>query len=203
MNRFGIRVLFTFAALVLAGVLITGCRPGRRHDTIAPKPGVKSKSAKTPKTVSRDEITGIRNVDFKNHTYLVEGQSYPFRNGQWSETGEFDARADLKQVLYGNLMDNGREQAVVVLFGNWGGGNMSNGSIHVYDFHGGQAWEVSVFPGDSASLTGNLLYVDSPEWAADDPFCCPTLTRTDVFRWNGLTFVQEQSMTEPAAQAGK
>lgn len=203
MNRIGMRILIAFAALALAGVLITGCRQGRRRDNVKPRQNVKSKAATERKTRARDEKTGIRNIDFKNHTYLVEGQSYAFRNGKWTGTEEPDARADVKQVLYGNLMDNGREQAVVTLLGNWGGGNLSSGSIHVYDFHDGQAWEVTVLSGDSASLSGNTLNVYSPEWSDDDPFCCPSLTRTDVFRWNGLTFVQEQSMTEPAAQTGK
>ena len=189
-------------ALMTAAIAVSplACRKGKKHST--GKTTRQLKKETPARTAQAPTDKGIRDVDFKTHTFVVDGVSYDFEKGSWNGAGdEADAHADVKSVLYGNLMNNGREQAVVVLFGNWGGGNLASGSIHVYDFHDGQAWEVIALAGDNATLSKDQLIITTAEWAEEDPFCCPSMLRTSVYRWNGLTFVQKQTTAKPLPPA--
>lgn len=178
--------------LFMAGTMFwSSCRGGKTHPDQDLRKAMKQKTLTVDAAPAQD--AGIRSVDFKNHTFSVDGDSYPFQNGTWAEDDE--AAAQINNVIYGNLMDNGREQAVVVLSGNWGGGNLVSGSVQVFDFHDGQAWEVFSTAGDNAAVKSNLLHVSYAEWAEDDALCCPTLMITDMYRWNGLTFIKEKSET--------
>jgi len=175
-------------------MLWSSCRAGKSH----PNQDLRQTLKQKPLVVDGAPAlgAGIRIIDFKNHTYTVDGDSYPFQDGKWAEDADETAVAQVDKAIYGNLMDNGREQAVIVLSGNWGGGNLVSGSVHVFDFHDGKEWEVFSVAGDNAAIQNSLLHVSYAEWAEDDALCCPTLLITDMYRWNGLTFIKEKSVTE-------
>lgn len=186
--------------LLLLAVSVTvwvSCRPGRRHDGGDIKNHIKSQAIQKPGEAA-SAAAGIREVDFKNFTYVVEGSAFEFKNGEWAGTETDTAQAAVKSVSFGALMNNGREQAVVVLSGNWGGGNLLSGHVQVFDFHDAQSWEVISLPGEKAEIKNNALLVSYPEWDAEDPICCPTLAITETYRWNGLTFNKERSETRAA-----
>ena len=189
------------AALMLAAALAlcASCRPGRRHSGPDLRTQLKARTAPAPRPEPPTD-PDIRDVDFQNYTYRVNGESYTFTGGEWASE-EPGASATVDRVLYGDLLGKGSEQAVVVLSGNWGGGNLVSGVVQVFGFHEGQAWEVVSLEGNSADISGNLLYVSYPEWDEWDPVCCPSLLVTDIYRWNGLAFIKEKTTRSATALA--
>ena len=127
-------------------------------------------------------------MDFNNFTYNIEDESRNFSSGKWSASDGSGASAEVKMVTYGALMRNGREQAVVALFGNWGGGSVASGVVQVFDYHAGRAWQTASLPGGEASITNGKLIVTSQEWDDSDPLCCPSLKVMRTYHWSDGEF---------------
>jgi hypothetical protein len=133
--------------------------------------------------------TGIRNINFNNFTFPVEGIDYHFADGKWSDPSIPDAGAKINAIAYGQLMANGSEQAVVVLSGNWGEGKLSAGYIMVFDYFKNNAWGVATIPGIEAEIKDGTLIVGNIELGEEDPMCCPSLKTKSAYRWDGNSFV--------------
>jgi hypothetical protein len=176
-------ILLIFVLLCAAG--FSGCRPDKR-ETAAEQKALQKQKAERAKR--RAEAIGIHNVDFNNLTYNIEDENRNFSGGKWSASDDSGASAAVKMVIYGSLMRNGREQAVVVLFGNWSGGNIASGVAQVFDYHAGRAWETASLPGAEASINNGKLIVTSQEWDDGDPLCCPSLKVTRTYHWSGAEF---------------
>lgn len=181
---------FTFAA---------GCSKAGNEKS-APAPAAAPQPAAQPAAKPVDK--GIRNVNFNNFTYRIGDTTYMVVNGKWADPQSPDATGKVKSVLYGELMSNGREQAVVLLTGNWNEGKLSEDTAQVFDFYKGDAWEVASFSGNEAEINDGTLIIKSTEWAPDDPQCCPSLAVTRQYRWNGGEFIPADKAIAGAA-AGK
>jgi hypothetical protein len=163
---------------------------------------------KRPSSTSRTgAITDIRQVDFKNFTYEVQGERVTLRNGEhnldWYLDRDFQTRR--YRFAYGDLTGEGKEEAVVVLANNVAGGanavlqygliyTIKNGQvIKLADFKGGdgpcsmEGEECSLM---SVKVEGGLLIVDRAVPTANDANCCPTMYRSTKYRWNGSHLVE-------------
>ena len=134
----------------------------------------------------------IRDLDFKNHTFQFEDGVFRFRNGAWQDPQAPEAAGEIKQILYGQLLRNGREQAVVAMSGNWWGGNFVSNYIQVFDYHDGKAWHVGqTIEGLEAKVNDNELLVTNFEFDAAEPmYKAKKITHT--YRWSKNKFVELQ-----------
>ena len=199
-----------FFTIVLIGFALAlgGCKHKEEKLPPGDKPVLvtkqkKAPAAKKPETESETPLeftdtpdSGIRDIDFMNFIYHTEDGTLRFIGGNWSDPEFPDARGRVRNVEFGQLLGNGREQAVVSLMGNWGGGAMESGYIVVLDYHNDKAWQVGgAFEGLDASIDNNKLHISRTDWDDSDPMYKPSLIVTSVYRWTGHEFKVESSKT--------
>lgn len=153
-------------------------------------------------SISAFAQSDIRKVDFKNFTYDVEifetKEKLTVKDGSYSRDKEddklyFSASAE----SYGDLDDDGNEEAVVLTMMNTGGtGNFSNGII--FTMKGGKPVVLTRFEGGDraygglvdAKILNKTLVVEQYDVGEAGGACCPEFIVTTIFSWNGKELVQ-------------
>lgn len=201
------RKFFTII-LIGAALALGGCK--HKEEKLPsgdkPEPVIKQKKApeakksqtesETPLEFTDSPDSGIRDIDFMNFIYHTEDGTLRFIGGNWSDPEFPDAHGRVRNVEFGQLLGNGREQAVVSLIGNWGGGAMETGYIVALDYHNGKAWQIgAAFEGLDASINDNKLQISRLDWDSGDPMYKPSLIVTSTYRWTGHEFKMENSKT--------
>lgn len=78
-----------------------------------------SRHQRRPAAVAgQQSIVDIRQIDFKNYSYLLEGKSYKLRDGFYAETRAGDFQWELGMVdglYYGDLTGDGKDEVAFVL----------------------------------------------------------------------------------------
>lgn len=158
--------------------------------------GTNSAQSKPKKTTQKkpQTISGIRKVDFKNFTYQVQafsatGETAKLRNGEFSGDS-LNCRLD--KVVYGDLTNDGKEEAAVLINCDTGGtAGASEG--FVYTMINDRASLLAGFTTEeddeigtrSASIKNGLLVVDRFVYGSNDAECCPSYHRSTTYRLNG------------------
>ncbi|HEV2911960.1 MAG TPA: hypothetical protein VGX92_01475 [Pyrinomonadaceae bacterium] len=146
----------------------------------------------------------IRRVDFRNFTYLpscaYDGKPVRMRGGTYSrDRGDDKMFLELVKVAYGDLTNDGRDEAVVITTCNTGGtGHFTEGTI--YTMRGaGRAVELArLEEGDRAfggirdvRVERGRLVVE--RFGPEEPgtgACCPKYVDTISYRWNKSVLAQ-------------
>lgn len=146
--------------------------------------------------------TDIKQVDFKNFTYPVNGKSVHMRKGKGEYVNRRDNdesfEANVDKVVYGDLTGDGMDEAAVVIAYRGGGsGSYNDGFIYILKngrpellttFKGGDRADGSI---TNVKIQGGLLVVE--RFAPESPgsgLCCPKYIDTTKYRWSGSALVQ-------------
>lgn len=159
----------------------------------------------------------IREVDFKNFTYpWTEDQggdgNFALENGKKERLDKDDIEATFETVEYGDVTNDGEEEAFVSIY-PYSGGNCQCIMVFIYTLENKQPkllWSFDTF--DKAVGGFKKAYADGGElvvetfgdnnfengkWKFSFPenkfrgFCCPTVYTKIRFKWNGEKFVEE------------
>jgi hypothetical protein len=77
-----------------------------------------SRSKRPPTAPAGQAIIDIRQIDFKNFTYMLDARSYKLRDGYYAETIVADTQWELGMVdgpFYGDLTGDGKDEVAFVL----------------------------------------------------------------------------------------
>ena len=165
--------------------------------------------------------TGLRAVDFRNFTYrpacLGEGTTRPAvrtRNGRYeSSTGDETVSLEVAEVAFGDLTDDGQDEAAVLTVCNTGGSGVFTEGV-VYQLQNGEPVELArTQEGDRAfgglaglTIINGTLVVQRFAGDENGPACCPKYIDTTRWRWTGTALEQTGSTTRrntPAQQGEK
>lgn len=107
---------------------------------------------------------------------------------------------DPNAVMYADLTQDGKEEAVVPLNSGGEGGDIA---VFVYSVRGGNVeLLLRTYAQDTslvAAVEGGALTVTEPVYAEGDPLCCPSGLRVTTYRWDGSKLaVAGQEETKPA-----
>jgi hypothetical protein len=146
--------------------------------------------------------TDIKQVDFKNYTYLVNGKSIHVRKGTGAYIDRRDRdesfSADVDKIVYGDLTGDGMDEAAVVIaYRGSGSGSFNDG--FVYALKNGHPQLLTTFKGGDRAdgsiadvkIQSGLLVVE--RFAPESPgsgLCCPKYIDTTKYRWSGSGLVQ-------------
>jgi hypothetical protein len=94
-----------------------------------------------------------------------------------------------RDILFSDLTGDGRDEAVVPVSS---GGTAGNLAFLVFTMRSGQPLLVLTRTLDRGSAGGiepmvedGRLFELAPEYGPSDPFCCPSVLKRTVFRWDG------------------
>ncbi len=158
---------------------------------------------------SKRAATDIQTVDFRNFSYsetvcAPEGGSVTVKNGVFERADEDDrAYFEVRQVLFGDLTGDKRDDAVVITLCNTGGtGQFADG--FVYTMRDGKPVLIGTLGvGDradggiyDAEIRGGVLYVERFGHGEGAGACCPEYIETYPIRWNGSKLVDSGAVTK-------
>lgn len=136
----------------------------------------------------------IRNVDFRNFDF---GDGVVLKNGKLEKPEEDRTRYyNLESLYYANLMNNGREQALVTIYDEGTLGNHDyNWTIRVYDYDAGNPVMVHQFDDSSFGyfaprIAGGLVFLPSQIFMQNDATCCASYYKISRFKWKDGKFVK-------------
>jgi hypothetical protein len=144
--------------------------------------------------------TNIRQVDFENFTYRIDGKAVRVRDGVRSVEGRNSI--SVERVTYGDLTGDGKDEAAIVIEEiGWGGtGVFSCG--YIYTLQNGRVRSLTRFEGGDRAdggivdvkIQSGLLIVERNEPERVDGkavgLCCPKYVDTTTYRWNGHRLIQ-------------
>lgn len=177
-------------------------------------------------------FTNIRKVKFGNFTHQVGKKTLKFRDGIETSAcreigGSFPEgsvwNVVTKNIRYGDLDGDGKDEAFVPLAANYcGGAAVSDETVIVYTLQNGKPVKLPEFkyvddgcpknakdcnfirsPGVTVSFDAKekALVVKNYYATEDDATCCPSLSRQTWFKWDGKTFKQiKKSKIEKAPE---
>jgi hypothetical protein len=151
----------------------------------------------------------IRDVDFRNFVYPVEGHDVPLTNGRcempyWADPDVITLSAAVLSVEYGRLDDDSTEEAVVVLGFRTGGSGYFT-SAYVYALRDGHPALLTTLPGGDRAIGGihsvriwrhELEVVRESGKTA----CCPEQLVTNWYRWNGSRLDAVRTVRQPVGR---
>jgi hypothetical protein len=189
---------FGLFSLLIAALAISACTPAKVPTATAPT----STSAPTiaPTPTSRPHLTLNQ---LKSGTYPLEftanGQ-IQLVNGQATHDIMPDSASKLTvrladQSAFGDLNDDGLDDAAIVLISNPGGSGTFYNLIAVLNQSGQPKGAVSLQLGDrvqlkSINIVGSQIKVDMITQGPSDPLCCPTLEVTQTYQLQGDQLIQ-------------
>jgi hypothetical protein len=146
----------------------------------------------------------IRQVDFKNFTYVIGNLSGENKMKVTVKNGEFFRDKDddklyfsVQSVEYGDINSDGNEEAIVITVYNSGGtGNFSDG--FVFTLKNGKPVVLTGFEGGDraegglvgAKVSDGILVVERNSPGEFGGACCPQVIETTRYKWNGKRLVQ-------------
>lgn len=183
-----------------------------RHAAVQSSPTKDSSSATSPRAVS-----SIREIDFKNFTHpWTEAQEFDekefaLENGEKEKTDETNG-ASLLEIEYGDITNDGVEEAMISLAPETGG-NCSCEMVYIYTLENkkpkllwsfdtedraqGGLKKVYATGGDLTVETFGDSKFENDKWNFSLPkdkfggLCCPTAYTKIRFKWNGSKFEVE------------
>ncbi len=182
-------------------------------------PAVSPTSIPSPdsKESGTKEYSSIREVDFKNFTYpWTEDQggdgNFTLKNGKKARFDENDIEATLKTIEYGDVTNDGKEEAMISVY-PYSGGNCQCEMVFIYTLENKKPkllWSFDTFDRAVGGFkkvyadNGNLIVetfgdnkFENGKWKFNPPenkfrgYCCPTVYTKMCFKWNGEEFVEE------------
>lgn len=100
-----------------------------------------SRNKKATSTSTQPNVIDIRQIDFRNFTYLLNGKSYKLRDGFYAENIAPNIRWELGMVdgpYYGDLTGDGKDEVAFVL--NYGAEQTaSDAEVRIYTLQQGRA----------------------------------------------------------------
>lgn len=159
------------------------------------------------KAQSADYLSDIRQVDFKNFTYIRradEKGTNAVRLRQGSFTSADGAASFLMRTTYGDLTGDGVEEAVVLLRGQNTRISRTLDEVFIYtlkegkvvlltNFEGGKRGDYICSVNSSESnfkVENQRLILDLAVALEGDPQCDPTRYYTITYRWNGSQMIE-------------
>jgi hypothetical protein len=140
-------------------------------------------------------IVDIRQIDFRNFAYTINGKSYKLRDGLYAENVSAGARWELGMVdgpFYGDLTGDGKAEVAFVL--SYGTGRAANAAeVRIYTLRQGSAVLLATLPvkaGVDCELDHYLRVADgmiSIERVYGRQGACDYNEITE-YRWNGSEF---------------
>lgn len=156
--------------------------------------------------------SSIREVDFKNFTYLYpsnSSESFTLKNGIKKQNRKEDG-ASIKNLEYGDVTNDGVEEAMISIYPLMDG-NCQCEMVFVYTLKNKKAkllWSFDTWDRAEGGFKtvyaekGNLAVeifgdnrFENGEWKFNFPkdkfngYCCPTAYTKIIFKWNGEKFL--------------
>jgi hypothetical protein len=140
-------------------------------------------------------IVDIRQIDFRNFSYAINGKSYKLRDGFYAENVAAGTRWELGMVdgpFYGDLTGDGKDEAVFVL-SHGAPEAIQSAEARIYTLRGGRAALISTLVIKEAvkcvldhyvRVTDGMIIV---ERVYGKPAGCDYNEITE-YRWNGTVF---------------
>ena len=182
-------------------------------DNSIPAPPTDSKISAVKKTDS-----SIRKFDFKNFTYPLtkdqgggNGETFTLKNGK-QEGNENRGEATLQTIEYGDVTNDGSEEAMISVY-PYSGGNCQCYMVFIYTLENKKpkilwsfdTWDKAEGGFKRAYSENGALIVElfgdsrfeNDKWNFRIPegkfkgLCCPTVYTKNRFKWNGDKFVPE------------
>lgn len=160
--------------------------------------------------------SSIRKIDFKNFTYpWTENQAdgnFTLKKGKKKRVGEDDTEATLQTIEFGDVTNDGEEEAMLSIY-PWSGGNCSCEMVFIYTLRNNKPkllWSFDTW--DRADGGFKRAYAENSElvietfgentfengkWKFGFPkekptaYCCPTAYTKIRFKWNGEKFITD------------
>ena len=155
-------------------------------------------------TTSTTGAAAIQDIDFANFTYApdtcgddTEREPFVVRAGTGSSASGANLTVEFTKVAYGDVTDDGIEDAVVLVGCN-AGGNASWVFPLVYTVDdAGKPERLGILTADgreerqvlSASISDGQIVTDEAVFLPDDARCCPSATGATIWEWDGSAFV--------------
>jgi hypothetical protein len=142
---------------------------------------------------TRLTVQALQNAEYRSEQF---GESWVrLKNGKYEERSqpgavpEFVMRLSDK-MAFGDLNDDGVQDAAVVLISSGGGSGSFRELIAVLDRNGRPQQAASAFLGDrtdikSISIRSGIIFVDLVRHGPNDPMCCPTVREVKKYKLNG------------------
>jgi hypothetical protein len=167
---------------LLATIVLAACGSGDSdNDGGSPTP-----------TSTPEDVTAIRGVDLASVPEVE------------TALRQFGGELDDDSVLYTDLTDDGREDAVVPIAS---GGTLGNLAFLVLTLKDDQPLVILTRAADgeggvAVEIEGGQLAATTAEYGPEDPLCCPRYLKKTYYRWDGaaLQVDREDRFDNPDAQ---
>jgi len=155
-----------------------------------------SHKATTDASPDQKSIVDIRQIDFRNFTYVVNSRSYKLRDGYYAEAGAADTQWELGMVdgpYYGDLTGDGKDEVAFVL--SYGRTQSPTAAeARVYTLQNGRPITLATFAVADSVYCRLDHYLAVAEGMISIEHVFSKDTRCDhneiiQYRWNGSRFV--------------
>lgn len=210
------KLLFVASVFLFTALPFSGCQKSAAEITQTEpqsSPTVTQVPTSIP-TPSPKSNSNIRKIDFKNFTFpWTEDQGAPdlftLKDGK-KEGAEGEIGAWLQPIEYGDVTNDGEEEAMISIY-PWSGGNCQCYMVYVYTLENKKPkllWSFDTWDRAEGgfkraySENGDLVIelfgdnkFENDKWDFDiaegkfDGLCCPTTYTRFHFHWNGSKFV--------------
>lgn len=163
-----------------------------------------------PPTASAQTRADIRQVDFKNFSYRLEGKLAQLKNGGRPARNDNEYTVSEAKVSYGDLTGDGQEEAIIIL-GYDGGGTGSFTFGYLYSMQNGRPVLLTTLKGGdradggivSAKIVNSLLVIErnvpERENGIAVGLCCPKYVETVRYKWDGARLVRANQAAQTAS----
>jgi hypothetical protein len=187
--------------------------------TVDPKVADALADAAGKGTTTTTEVAGdaIRAVDFANFTFApdtcgddTEREPFVVTGGEASTSSGTNLSVNVDGTAYGDVTDDGIDEAVVLVSCN-AGGNASWVIPLVYAVDAdGRPERLGILTAEdrdehavtAASISDGQIVTDEAVYLPDDPRCCPSATGATIWEWDGTTFVVVSSTEASGSDDG-
>ena len=190
--------LMIFLSLLLLITASCGMEPRTSSPRASTPPsGVKPAQSRSAGQAPQ-QFTDIRQVDFRNFTYVVDSScvddSEPLRvtNGEYRDESR-KTYFSIADVVYGDLTGDGRDEAAVRIYCEASGGRVSE--AYIYTLRDEQLKQIATLdPGHGAfggiisiAISKQLLKVE--RMSSEKDAATPEHIDTETLRWNGEQWI--------------
>jgi len=141
-------------------------------------------------TESRLTPQALKNAEYRSEQY---GDTWvKLKNGKHEERTEPDGTLEFvlrlsDKIAFGDLNNDGRQDAAVILVSSGGGSGSFRELIAVLDKNGSPRQAAVQFLGDrtdikSIAIRSGVIHVDLVRHGPNDPMCCPTVRELKKYK---------------------
>jgi hypothetical protein len=150
----------------------------------------------------------IRDVDFLDRTYEIDGERVTVTHGELVRPagvdGDDQGFVEVLPPTYGDVDGDGREDAIVMISNN-GGGSGRLDEARVFAMRCDRVVQIATITGGDRADGGLVevstvphgLLVERNVLGPDDAACCATSTAIEYWRWNGHALVLDPASEDP------